>query len=230
MATFPCDTTGQPFSSVLLIKRTIITRTSTLLYRCYELCTTSLSSPVHGCALTDVDCACNAVFVLFQVRTKSRRPQPVQIIRSADALAYSGLTDWSPSYTPAVCPASFFIFAGCSLAGQPGPRFTHYSCPTTFSDDTTTEFATLFSYISTAIETGSNSASKHQTTGSTKETGVSAVARGTATSANITIMAPSDIAKAGNSSPALFGRGPLHIAMPMFLAIAFGSGVLAVIL
>ncbi|KAF2490542.1 hypothetical protein BU16DRAFT_585745 [Lophium mytilinum] len=161
----------------------------------YDSCTSSLSSRVQGCAFTDAKCACNAA-----------------------SSGFSCLTDWCPSYTSAICPASFFISAGCSLAGEPGPSFTHYSCPTTFSDDVSSEFASLFDYISTAFETGASSTSKALSGGKAKETGGSTATTPIATSTSFTITAPSNTAKPGNANSVLSDNRLFQKVMPMLVA------------
>ncbi|KAF2811082.1 uncharacterized protein BDZ99DRAFT_295132 [Mytilinidion resinicola] len=173
----------------------------------YDACTSSLSSRAQSCTFTDAKCAC-----------------------SAASSGFSCLTEWCPSDTSAVCPASLFISSGCSLAGQPGPLFTHYSCPTTFGDDISSEFASLFDYISTAFETGAGRTWKPSSEGSAKDTGASTTTSPTASSANFTITAPSNAAKSGNANPMLPENGPLQSMMPMLVAFALGLGGLAVIL
>lgn len=155
----------------------------------YESCQSSVASHLDKCADNDGACACS--------------------------LANSGfgcLTSWCPQFTPAVCGASYLFGEACSLASEPGPTFTQYSCPSTLAGYFSSDLASILSGIITGAVTATTTT----------------VTSGSVTSTIIT--APSNTSKSSASRAGATQGGPLSLVLSIGLVLAIGIGGLALLL
>ncbi|OCL14517.1 hypothetical protein AOQ84DRAFT_435622 [Glonium stellatum] len=124
----------------------------------------------------------------------------------------SCLTSWCPQFTPAVCGASYLFGEACSLASEPGPTFTQYSCPSTLAGYFSSDLASILSGIITGAVTATTTT----------------VTSGSVTSTIIT--APSNTSKSSASRAGATQGGPLSLVLSIGLVLAIGIGGLALLL